>query len=166
MRLTTSLACVLVCGMLGAVASADGPWKLVNPKEALPAGNLLIGTPTASLVSANKAVQLTWQNLSNVRVNYYLMDVELLFSRNPFVQQYGGQFATIKPNATREVALPAGQARLAIRAGTTQSVISRIENDRVSPSVETLRGLLHLLGEDLVLSVSGRDAGIDRDMTR
>lgn len=53
------------------------------------------------------------------------------------------------------------QARLAIRAGTTQSAISRIERDRVSPSVETLRSLLHLLGEDLVLGVEARDWGID-----
>jgi transcriptional regulator with XRE-family HTH domain len=58
------------------------------------------------------------------------------------------------------------QARLAIRAGTTQSVISRIERDRVSPTVETLRSLLHLLGEDLELTVSERDAGIDRPMIR
>jgi transcriptional regulator with XRE-family HTH domain len=58
------------------------------------------------------------------------------------------------------------QSRLAIRAGTTQSAISRIESDRVSPTVETLRGLLHLLGEDLELDVSQRDAGIDRAMIR
>lgn len=58
------------------------------------------------------------------------------------------------------------QARLATRASTTQSAISRIERDRVSPSVETLRDLLHLLGEDLVLAVQERDAGIDRSMVR
>ncbi|HWT91213.1 MAG TPA: helix-turn-helix domain-containing protein [Solirubrobacterales bacterium] len=54
------------------------------------------------------------------------------------------------------------QERLAIRAGTTQSAISRIEKERVSPSVQTLAGLLHLLGEDLVLATRPRDAGIDR----
>jgi transcriptional regulator with XRE-family HTH domain len=53
------------------------------------------------------------------------------------------------------------QKRLAIRAGTSQSAISRIEKDKVSPTVETLRGLLHLLGEDLVLAVRPRDWGID-----
>lgn len=58
------------------------------------------------------------------------------------------------------------QARLAIRAGTTQSAISRIERDKVSPSVETLRGLLHLLGEDLRVEGVGRDSGIDRSMIR
>ena len=58
------------------------------------------------------------------------------------------------------------QKRLAIRAGTTQSAISRIERDHVSPTVETLRELLHLLGEDLALEARERDAGIDRAMTR
>jgi transcriptional regulator with XRE-family HTH domain len=58
------------------------------------------------------------------------------------------------------------QARLAIRAGTTQSVISRIERDGVSPSVETLRGLLRLLGEDLTLGTESRDWGIDRTQVR
>ncbi len=58
------------------------------------------------------------------------------------------------------------QARLAIRAGTTQSAISRIERDHVSPSVETLRELLHVLGEDLVLSAERRESGIDRSLTR
>ena len=54
------------------------------------------------------------------------------------------------------------QARLAIRAGTTQSAISRIESDRVSPTVETLRELLHMLGEDLVLEATAREWGVDR----
>lgn len=53
------------------------------------------------------------------------------------------------------------QKRLATRASTTQSAISRIERDHVSPSVETLRELLYLLGEDLVLEGEERDAGID-----
>jgi transcriptional regulator with XRE-family HTH domain len=53
------------------------------------------------------------------------------------------------------------QKRLAMRASTTQSAISRIERDRVSPSVETLRELLYLLGEDLSLGAEKRDFGID-----
>lgn len=57
------------------------------------------------------------------------------------------------------------QAQLATRASTTQSAISRIERDQVSPSVETLRDLLHLLGEDLVLSSEARDSGVDRSQS-
>lgn len=56
------------------------------------------------------------------------------------------------------------QEELAVRAATTQSAISRIERDRISPSVETLRELLYLLGEDLDLRAEPRDTGIDRSL--
>lgn len=56
------------------------------------------------------------------------------------------------------------QARLAIRAGTTQSAISRIEQDRVSPTIDSLEKLLHLLGEELVLTARASNSGIDRAM--
>lgn len=58
------------------------------------------------------------------------------------------------------------QSELAVRAGTTQSAISRIERDRVSPSIETLRELLYLLGEDLALQSEVRDFGIDRTLNQ
>lgn len=56
------------------------------------------------------------------------------------------------------------QKQLAMRASTTQSAISRIERDRVSPSMETLCELLYLLGEDLNLGMQPRDSGIDRTL--
>lgn len=58
------------------------------------------------------------------------------------------------------------QKRLAIRAGTTQSAISRIERDRVSPSVDTLRALLDLLGEDLAIAAERRDSGVDLSLNK
>ncbi len=57
-----------------------------------------------------KKVRVNYQNLARVRVNYYLMDIELLFSRNPFVQQYSGQFSTIRPNLSASVDLPSDQS--------------------------------------------------------
>lgn len=56
------------------------------------------------------------------------------------------------------------QKQLAMRASTTQSAISRIERDKVSPSVKTLGELLFLLGEDLTLGTEERDSGIDRTL--
>jgi transcriptional regulator with XRE-family HTH domain len=53
------------------------------------------------------------------------------------------------------------QERLAIRAGTTQSALSRIESGRISPSVDTLRRLLFLVGEDLELLSTRREWGFD-----
>lgn len=58
------------------------------------------------------------------------------------------------------------QKRLAVRASTTQSAISRIERDRVSPTVDTLSSLLHVLGEELILDSRDRDWGIDRSQVR
>ncbi len=44
------------------------------------------------------------------------------------------------------------QRRLALRAGTTQAAISRIERGLVSPTYTTLRELLLSMGEEPVLS--------------
>ena len=52
-----------------------------------------------------KQINLNHQNLTSVTVNFYEMDVELLFSRNPFVQQFKGQFSSIRPNQTADVKL-------------------------------------------------------------
>jgi transcriptional regulator with XRE-family HTH domain len=44
------------------------------------------------------------------------------------------------------------QRRLALRAGTTQAVVSRIERGAVSPTFTTLRELMIAMGEEPVLS--------------
>jgi hypothetical protein len=77
-------------------------------------GALAATEPGFEFALDSKAIQLTWQNLEAVQVNYYLMDVELLFSRSPFVQQSGSQFASIRPNLTREVKLAAAQGKTSI----------------------------------------------------
>ena len=58
-------------------------------------------------VEARK-IALNYQNLAAATVNYYLMDTELMFSRQPFVTNRGGQFAYIQPNHTQQVKLDAG----------------------------------------------------------
>ena len=73
----------------------------------------------------------------------------------------------VQASSQRGEASARGQPKaLGDPCGTTQSAISRIENDQLSPTIETLRGLLHMLGEDLVMDAVERDAGIDRGMTR
>lgn len=76
---------------------------------------------------------------------------------------------TLEPGRLlREARLRHGlsQERLAIRGGTTQSAISRIEQERGSPTIRTLAELLNLMGEDLVLTVEKRDSGIDVTLNR
>jgi hypothetical protein len=55
---------------------------------------------------SGKTLKIHYQNISSIQINYYLMDIELLFSRNPFVQEFSGQFASIKPNKTQVISLP------------------------------------------------------------
>ncbi len=62
--------------------------------------------PALELKVENREVRLTSQNLEQVTVNYYEMDLEFLFSTNPFVQSGGDRFSVIKPNRTAVVQLP------------------------------------------------------------
>jgi hypothetical protein len=61
--------------------------------------------PNFDVTVEAKEVTLNYQNLKGARVNFYEMDVELLFSRNPFVQKFSGQFSSIRPNLSLEVKL-------------------------------------------------------------
>ncbi|MHC5077754.1 MAG: hypothetical protein ACYTHN_01965, partial [Planctomycetota bacterium] len=63
--------------------------------------------PDYEFTVENLAVSLQYQNLEECRVNYYLMDIELLFSRQPFMQQQSEQFGFIRPNRSDLVRLPA-----------------------------------------------------------
>ena len=55
------------------------------------------------------------------------------------------------------------QYALAYRAGTTQQAVSRIEQRRVSPTVELLARLAAAVGEELVLQARPREVPFDRD---
>jgi hypothetical protein len=68
--------------------------------------------PTFEFKVENKTIGLSWKNLSEVTMNYYLMDPEFSFSSNPFVSQDAGRFSIIKPNKTATQALPKDQTTL------------------------------------------------------
>jgi hypothetical protein len=61
--------------------------------------------PTFDLKVEGGKVTVTYANVAECRVSYYLMDVELLFSRNPFVGEYSGQFGYVLPNQVETVKL-------------------------------------------------------------
>ena len=62
--------------------------------------------------------------------------------------------------ARRRVGLT--QAELAVRAGTTQSAVARVESGRTSPSWDTVVGLIRACGLDLLVEIVERD-GSDWD---
>ena len=63
-------------------------------------------------------IALDYQNIENAEVNFYSMDLELLFSRNPFAQESSSQFSLIQPNESQTVSLPSdkGQVRIDLPA--------------------------------------------------
>ena len=62
--------------------------------------------PALEMKVEDREVRLTFQNLDQITVNYYEMDLEFLFSTNPFVESEGDRFGVVKPNRTAVVRLP------------------------------------------------------------
>ncbi len=75
---------------------------------------LAASSPTFEVKVESRQVTVDYQNLSEVTLNYYLMDIEMLFSRNPFVQQVSGAFSYVKPNLTKVVKLPKGKPNVTL----------------------------------------------------
>lgn len=68
--------------------------------------------PTFDFKVENKTIALTWKNLGEVTINYYLMDPEFSFSSSPFVSEDASRFSIIKPNKTAGQPLPPGSDKL------------------------------------------------------
>jgi len=78
--------------------SGSGP-KLTDDEDREQKQRMLAASqPSIELAIDNRKVTLRHRNLEKVTVNFYLMDIELLFSRKPFVQEVSGQFSIIRPN--------------------------------------------------------------------
>ncbi len=69
-------------------------------------GRLAATASSFDFTVEKRTVTVHFQNLERARVNYYRMDIELLFSRQPFVQEQSDRFGFIMPNRTDEVTLP------------------------------------------------------------
>jgi hypothetical protein len=54
-------------------------------------------------------IRLDTRNVKTVTLNFYPMDIELLFSRSPFLQEGAAQFSFIRPVLSRAVAIKKGQ---------------------------------------------------------
>ena len=65
--------------------------------------------PSFDFAVEDGEIRLDYQNLKSVEVNFYRMDLELLFSRTPFLMDVSDQFSIVRPNATQTVELAAGK---------------------------------------------------------
>ena len=77
-------------------------------------GRLAASEPSFDFSVTDRRLTIRYQNLAACRVNIYPMDLELLFSRNPFVETSADHFAYIRPNATMEIDLPPDETSYAL----------------------------------------------------
>jgi hypothetical protein len=84
--------------------------KVIDPEDrSQQIASLASTDPMIDFKVEGKDVILDHQNVEQVTVNYYVMDIELLFSRNPFVQEFGDEFGLIRPNSSQELKLKKDQ---------------------------------------------------------
>ena len=102
----------LFCAVLAQLdEAAGGAGKVVDDEDRDQRQASLAATqPGFDLTVEDRRVTIHYQNLRCCKVSYYRMDIELLFSRQPFVQQQSDQFSFITPNRTDEVELPEGES--------------------------------------------------------
>jgi len=72
--------------------------RILNESRERQQSELAKRLPTLDLQWKGGELTLSHRNQDKVRVNYYLMDIELLFSRSPFVQQDSRHLTLIEPN--------------------------------------------------------------------
>lgn len=88
-----------------------GTATVVDPDSRAQTQAALAATqPSFEFVVEGGEIRLEYLNLAEVEVNFYRMDLELLFSRTPFLMDVADQFSIIRPNATQRIELAAGQA--------------------------------------------------------
>lgn len=108
-------------------------------------------SPVLGLRAAGQGLRLEYENLQELQLRYYVMDVELLFSRNPFVQQQGGrQFAYIEPNVVKQVKLPQDKSRLDVALPDELRNKNVLVEARAEGVVRTLATYAHSMSTQLV----------------
>jgi len=76
-----------------------------------PAGIPADEAPALDLSVASGMVQLDYRNLAACTVRVYPLDVELLFSENPFLRPQEARLGITRPVLTETIALPEGETR-------------------------------------------------------
>ncbi len=91
------------------IEQGDAPEVIDEENREQKIENLAATEPAFDFEVEKGEVTINYRNLKDARVNFYPMEVELLFSRRPFVSEASEQFTFVQPNGTQEVKLPAGE---------------------------------------------------------
>jgi len=77
-----------------------------GPRDDASMESLADAAPTLDLDVAGRTVRVAARNVERCELRFYPMDVEPLFSANPFGRKDPGRFAYVRPAHTRSVSLP------------------------------------------------------------
>ena len=75
---------------------------------------LAASEPALELQVESGRIRLDTRNVKVCTLNFYPMDIELLFSRSPFLQEGAAQFSFIRPTQSRTVDVPAGKGEVTV----------------------------------------------------
>lgn len=85
-----------------------------KPSREAQQGNFAATEPAFDFKVENRQIELTWRNLTEVTIHYYLMDPEFLFSSSPFVTEDPARFSIIKPVRSDRHELKPGESAVNI----------------------------------------------------
>jgi hypothetical protein len=102
--------------MLGQLDELDGGAGGAADKENRDQtqGVLAATEPALEMQVEAGQIRFDYRNLKGCTLNFYPMDIELLFSRSPFLQDGAAQFSFIRPVLSQSVELAAGKELLTI----------------------------------------------------
>jgi hypothetical protein len=90
---------------------------------------LAASEPVLELLVEAGQIKLSPRNLKTCTLNFYPMDIELLFSRSPFLQEGATQFSFIRPMLSRTVEIPANKDEVVVEMPaefTTKNVMVEV----------------------------------------
>jgi hypothetical protein len=102
---------VEVLDQLGEIEGGD---RLVEERSETREAGQAKEDPSFAFTIQDRKIDLRYRHLEEVQVNFYRMDLEFLFSTNPFMNSDSARFRMIKPNRSDRYALAAEQESLAI----------------------------------------------------
>ncbi len=109
----------------------------VGPDKPVPQADtdhLAATEPSFDFSVEARTIRLDYQNIAAIQVRYYPMDLELLFSQNPFVRGKGERFSLIRPKASQRWELPAEQSRFEFPlpdAFATANLVIELESEGI-----------------------------------
>jgi hypothetical protein len=102
-----------VLGQLDELAGGAGAAADQEKRDQAQAA-LAASEPVLELQVEAGRIRLDTRNVKSCTLNFYPMDIELLFSRSPFLQEGAAQFSFIRPMLSQAVDLPEGKGDVSV----------------------------------------------------